>query len=125
MIQTDNRPIYVRLADQICDRILLEEYRPLERIPSVREYAVTQQVNPATAARAFEILERQGVIFNKRGLGFFVTENAADTIRKIRLETLLGEESELFFSRLAVLEVTPEQLKDMYEEYLQKNSPIN
>lgn len=125
MIQTDNRPIYVRLADQICDRILLEEYRPLERIPSVREYAVTQQVNPATTARAFEILERQGVIFNKRGLGFFVTENAADTIRKIRLETLLGEESELFFSRLAVLEVTPEQLKDMYEEYLQKNSPIN
>ena len=62
MIQTDNRPIYVKLADQICDRILLDEYRKLERIPSVREYAVSQQVNPATAARAFEMLERQGVI---------------------------------------------------------------
>lgn len=120
MIQTDNRPIYVRLADQICDRILLDEYRPLERIPSVREYAVTQQVNPATAARAFEILERQGVIFNKRGLGFFVAESAADIIRKTRLETLLGEESELFFSRLALLEVTPDQLKVMYSEYLTK-----
>lgn len=118
MIQTDNRPIYVRLADQICDRILLEEYRPLERIPSVREYAVTQQVNPATAARAFEILERQGVIFNKRGLGFFVAESAVDIIRKIRLDTMLGEESELFFSRLAVLEVSPDQLKDMYAKYL-------
>lgn len=118
MIQTDNRPIYVRLADQICDRILLDEYRKLERIPSVREYAVSQQVNPATAARAFEILERQGVIFNKRGLGFFVAENAADIIRKLRLETLLGEESALFFSRLAVLEVSPEQLKDMYIQYL-------
>lgn len=118
MVQTDNRPIYIRLADQICDRILLNEYRPLERIPSVREYAVTQQVNPATAARAFEILERQGVIFNKRGLGFFVAENAMDIIRKIRLETLLGEESELFFSRLAVLEVSPDQLKEMYSSYL-------
>lgn len=118
MVQTDNRPIYIRLADQICDRILLDEYRPLERIPSVREYAVTQQVNPATAARAFEILERQGVIFNKRGLGFFVAENAVDIIRKIRLETLLGEESELFFSRLAVLEVSPDQLKEMYSSYL-------
>lgn len=120
MIQTDNRPIYVRLADQICDRILLDEYRPLARIPSVREYAVTQQVNPATAARAFEILERQGVIFNKRGLGFFVAESAQDIIRKNRIETLLGEESELFFSRLAVLEVSPEQLKEMYAEYLNK-----
>ena len=118
MIQTDNRPIYVRLADQICDRILLDEYRKLERIPSVREYAVSQQVNPATAARAFEILERQGVIFNKRGLGFFVAESAADIIRKMRLQTLLGQESELFFSRLAVLEVTPEQLRDMYSKYL-------
>ncbi len=118
MIQTDNRPIYVRLADQICDRILLEEYRKLERIPSVREYAVSQQVNPATAARAFEILERQGVIFNKRGLGFFVTESAVDVIRKLRLENLLGEESDLFFSRLAVLEVSPDQLRDMYSNYL-------
>ena len=124
MIQTDNRPIYIRLADQICDRILLDEYRKLERIPSVREYAVTQQVNPATAARAFEILERQGVIFNKRGLGFFVAESAPDIIRKIRLETLLGEESELFFSRLAVLEVSPEQLKGMYSEYLSKQKDI-
>ncbi|MDE5586471.1 MAG: GntR family transcriptional regulator [Muribaculaceae bacterium] len=120
MIQTDNRPIYIRLADQICDRILLEEYHPLERIPSVREYAVSQQVNPATAARAFETLERQGVIFNKRGLGFFVSENASETIRKVRLETLLGEESELFFSRLAVLEVSPEQLREMYSNYLSK-----
>lgn len=120
MIQTDNRPIYIRLADQICDRILLDEYRKLERIPSVREYAVSQQVNPATAARAFETLERQGVIFNKRGLGFFVAETAVDIIRKMRLEAMLGEESELFFSRLAVLEVSPDRLKEMYSEYLTK-----
>lgn len=118
MIQSDNRPIYVRLADQICDRILLEDYRPLERIPSVREYAVTQQVNPATAARAFEILERQGVIFNKRGLGFFVAEGAENIIRNIRIETLLGEESQLFFSRLSLLEVTPDQLREMYTKFL-------
>lgn len=120
MIQTDNRPIYIRLADQICDCILLDEYRKLERIPSVREYAVSQQVNPATAARAFEILERQGVIFNKRGLGFFVAEDAVDIIRKIRIDILLGEESALFFSRLAVLDVSPDQLRDMYIEYLNK-----
>ena len=79
---------------------------------------MAQQVNPATAAREFEILERQGVIFNKRGLGFFVAESAVDIIRQTRLETLLGEESELFFSRLAVLEVTPDQLRDMYADYL-------
>ncbi|MBD5277845.1 MAG: GntR family transcriptional regulator [Bacteroides sp.] len=118
MIQSDNRPIYVKLADLICDRILTDEYRKMERIPSVREYAVSQQVNPATAARAFEMLERNGVIFNKRGLGFFVTEDAKSIIRKMRIDTLLGEESKIFFSRIAVLDVTPEQLRDMYANFL-------
>lgn len=118
MLQTDNRPIYVRLADLICDRILTGDYRPQDRIPSVREYAISQQVNPATAARAYEILERQGVIFNRRGLGFFVADTAGDIIRKLRIETLLGEESKLFFSRLAVLGVTPGQLSEMYSQYL-------
>ena len=118
MIQSDNRPIYVKLADLICDRILTDEYRKMERIPSVREYAVSQQVNPATAAMAFEMLERNGVIFNKRGLGFFVTEDAKSIIRKMRIDTLLGEESKIFFSRIAVLDVTPEQLRDMYANFL-------
>ena len=118
MIQSDNRPIYVKLADLICDRILTDEYRKMERIPSVREYAVSQQVNPATAARAIEMLERNGVIFNKRGLGFFVTEDAKSIIRKMRIDTLLGEESKIFFSRIAVLDVTPEQLRDMYANFL-------
>lgn len=118
MIQTDNRPIYVRLSDQICDRILLGEYLELSRIPSVREYAVSQQVNPATAARAFEILERNGIIFNKRGLGFFVAQDAPSIIRRLRLETLLGEESKLFFSRISLIGVTPDQLRDMYSRYL-------
>lgn len=120
MIQTDNRPIYVRLADQICDRILTEQYKVGGRIPSVREYAVEQQVNPATAMRAFEIMERQGIIFNKRGLGYFVAEAAPDIIRQRRLELLLGEESELFFARLSVLNVTPDQLSEMYAKYLNK-----
>lgn len=120
MIQTDNRPIYVRLADQICDRILIGQYKVGERIPSVREYAVEQQVNPATAMRAFEIMERQGIIFNKRGLGYFVADTAPDIIRGQRLKLILGEESRLFFSRLEVLKVTPEQLRDMYSDYLNR-----
>lgn len=122
MIQSDNRPIYIRLADQICDMILMGKYQILERIPSVREYAVSQQVNPATAARAFETLERQGIIFNKRGLGYFVSEKSPEIIRRNRINTLLGEESNLFFSRLALLDVKPDQLREMYSDYLSKTN---
>lgn len=124
MIQTDNRPIYVRLADQICDRILMNEYLELSRIPSVREYAVSQQVNPATAARAFEILERNGIVFNKRGLGFFVSQDAKSIIRSMRMQTLLSEESKLFFSRISVIGITPRQLCEMYSKYLASKNTV-
>lgn len=122
MVNTDNRPIYIRLADRICDMILAHEYHAMDKIPSIRDYAVQQQVNPATAARAFETLERQGVIFNKRGLGSFISPDAEDIIKELRLNTLMGDESELFFQRLSLLGVTPEQLHDMYAHYLKDHN---
>lgn len=118
MTETDNRPIYIRLADRICDMILTHEYHAMDKIPSIRDYAVAQQVNPATAARAFETLERQGIIFNRRGLGSFISPDAEEIIKKLRLETLLGTESKHFFKRLSLLGVTPERLKEMYAKFL-------
>lgn len=123
MTPIDNRPIYVRLADRICDMILAHEYHAMDKIPSIRDYAVAQQVNPATAARAFETLERQGIIFNKRGLGSFISPDAEDIIKKLRLNTMLGEESKLFFQRLMLLEVSPDQLRRMYEDFIAANRP--
>ncbi len=121
MTPIDNRPIYIRLADRICDMILSHEYHAMDKIPSIRDYAVAQQVNPATAARAFEMLERNGVIFNKRGLGSFISPDAEEIIKKMRLKNLLGEESKLFFQRLILLDVTPEQLYRMYADFIAAN----
>lgn len=122
MTETDNRPIYIRLADRICDMILTHEYHAMDKIPSIRDYAVAQQVNPATAARAFETLERQGIIFNKRGLGSFISHDAEEIIKRLRLETLLSSESKLFFQRLSLLGVTPDQLRDMYATHLNQSA---
>lgn len=121
MTETDNRPIYIRIADHICDMILAHEYHAMDKIPSIRDYAVAQQVNPATAARAFETLERNGIIFNRRGLGSFISPEAEEIIKKMRLETLLSSESRLFFQRLSLLDVTPEQLREMYAQYLSES----
>ncbi|MDO4334239.1 MAG: GntR family transcriptional regulator [Bacteroidales bacterium] len=119
MTESDNRPIYIRLADRICDMILTHEYHAMDKIPSIRDYAVAQQVNPATAARAFEMLERHGIIFNKRGLGSYISPDAEDIIKRIRIEALWGNESKLFFQRLAILGVTPDQLKEMFARFLE------
>lgn len=87
-----NKPIYIQIADNICDRILKEEFKSEERIPSVREWGAGIGVNPNTVARSYELLTEMGVIFNKRGIGFFVCEDAVRTIREQRKEVFLKEE---------------------------------
>ena len=70
----NNKAIYLQIADKISDDILLGTILPGARIPSVREYASTLEVNANTIMRSYEYLERQGVIFNRRGIGFFITD---------------------------------------------------
>ena len=72
------------MADRLCDEIVAGTYKDDDSIPSVREYAVMLQVNTNTAVKAFDQLSRDGIIYNKRGLGYFVTSGAAKTIRKVR-----------------------------------------
>ena len=76
MIFSNDKPIYIQMADRLCDEILSGVYKDDDRIPSVREYAVLLEVNTNTAVKAYEQLAREEIIYNKRGLGYFVTKGA-------------------------------------------------
>ncbi len=69
----NHRAIYLQIAEMICERILLGQFREDERIPSVREMAVQLEVNPNTVMRTFEFLQAKDIITNKRGVGYFVS----------------------------------------------------
>ena len=73
MTFSNDKAIYIQMADRLCDDILAGVYTDDERIPSVREYAVKLEVNTNTAVKAYDYLARDGIIYNKRGLGYFVT----------------------------------------------------
>ena len=75
-----DRAIYLQMADNICDRIIAGEFKADERIPSVRELAVELGVNINTAVSAYEQLARAGIVYNRRGLGYFVAQGARDLI---------------------------------------------
>lgn len=66
----NNKAIYLQIADKICDDIMLGALKDGDRIPSVREYAASMEVNANTVMRSYEYLERNDVIFNRRGIGF-------------------------------------------------------
>lgn len=89
MIFSNDKPIYLQMADRLCDEVLAGRYADDARIPSVREYAVELQVNTNTAVKAYDQLARDGIIYNKRGLGYFVKSGAADEIRKARKEEFM------------------------------------
>ena len=55
----ESKSIYLQIADRICDEILQGQYKEEERIPSVREYAATVEVNANTVVRSFDYLQGQ------------------------------------------------------------------
>ena len=73
------KPIYLQIVDVISDRILSGELKGGDRIPSVREYGADIGVNPNTMMRSYEKLTADGIIYNKRGIGYFVADATPGT----------------------------------------------
>ncbi|MCM1077078.1 MAG: GntR family transcriptional regulator [Bacteroides sp.] len=118
VFKENNKAIYLQIADKICDNVLTGQLTEGARIPSVREYAASLEVNANTVMRSYEHLERLGVIFNRRGIGFFISDSARETIIGARRETFLNGEIGYFFHQLMLLGISPEEIKTMYENYL-------
>lgn len=93
-------------------------YSPGERLESVREYAGRVGVNANTAMRAYSWLQEQDMIYNKRGIGYFVSEEAPRHIREAVRKDFFDKEAPYFMKRLASFGVTPEELQILYSQYL-------
>ena len=61
-----NKAIYLQICDAICEKVLSGEFKPEDRIPSVREYGASIGVNPNTVMRTYEKLTTEGIIYNKK-----------------------------------------------------------
>ena len=105
----NGRAIYLQIVDDICDKILTGELTADSRIPSVREYAAQVEVNVNTVMRAYDYLSGLEIIYNKRGLGYLI---------ELRCKELFGSVARNFFRQLSLLEITPEQVAEMYQQFL-------
>lgn len=118
MIFTETKAIYLQIADRICEEILTGVYGEDERVPSVREYAVKVEVNVNTVMRSYEKLQTDGVIYNRRGLGYFVSPGAPKLIMKMKKELFVADELPEIFRKANLLEISCDELAAMYNEYL-------
>lgn len=125
MIFKENKPIYLQIADRIMDEILNNTYLEGERIPSVREYAATVEVNANTVVKSFDYLQSDEIIFNKRGLGYFVAEGAIQKIISNRKDTFLNDELPEMFVKLKQLDISMNEVQTMFRDWLKKQKKQN
>ena len=116
---SSDKRIYMKMADRLRDEILADKYQDDDRIPSVREYAVLLEVNTNTAVKAYDELARANIIYNKRGLGYFVTKGAKKQILKERKRVFVKEQLPELFRQMQLLGITLEDVKVAYD--LQQN----
>jgi DNA-binding transcriptional MocR family regulator len=76
--EDSDSPLYLKLADALRRSILLKEVTPGERLPSIRRLSDTLNVNPATVAAAYRILEREGWVTARAGSGVYVMDRPVD-----------------------------------------------
>ena len=103
MTFSNDKPIYIQMADRLMDEILADKYQDDDRIPSVREYSVLLEVNTNTAVKAYEQLAREEIIYNKRGLGYFVAPDAREQILQRRREVFRQQTLPELFRQMRLL----------------------
>jgi DNA-binding transcriptional regulator YhcF (GntR family) len=103
---SEDKPIWRQIYELIAMRILSGEWMESERIVSVRELAAEVGVNPNTVMRSYEKLDSDGIIFNRRGIGYFVAEGAREHIKQLERQKFIDEELPKLRDRLALLGLT-------------------
>ncbi len=114
MIEFKNsKGIFQQIADNLCDRILSGQLQVGEKVPSVREQAATLGVNQNTIIRTFTELQRDEIITNKRGIGYFVAENAPAKILEIRRKEFFEHTLPDFMHQLEILKITKKDVSQL------------
>lgn len=115
----NSKPIYLQIVDFFYENILVKRWADEERIPSVREVAMMVEVNPNTAIRAFNHLQDLGVIYNKRGIGYFVASDGYTKVLNIKRKEFMEQMLPDVFKKLNLLDISFDEIKNAYNQ--QKN----
>lgn len=117
----EKQAIYLQIAEYVFEEILLKKWQDGDKILSIRDLAIALEVNPNTVQRTYDFLSQQGIIANRRGMGFFVEPEAEAKIIAFRREQFLKNELPNFFRNLYLLKIDIATLPPQYEQFISEN----
>lgn len=117
----ENQAIYLQIANRFFENILKKKWDSGDKIPSIRDMAVEFEVNPNTTMRTFNYLQDKGIIYNKRGIGYFLADDGFEKTIAIKREQFLEEDLPVFFKTMQLLGIKLDDLK----AYLKEKPELN
>ncbi|MFW5687337.1 MAG: GntR family transcriptional regulator [Bacteroidota bacterium] len=106
----------MQIADVFCENILLQKWKINERIPSVRDVAVQMEVNPNTAMRAFVYLQDKEIIYNKRGIGYFVSEDGYKKALELKRAEFIEKDLPVVMKTMKLLDISCQEMEEIYSQ---------
>ncbi len=117
----ENPAIYLQIAEYVCEQILLKKWVLGDKIISIRDLAVKMEVNPNTVQRAYDFLQQRDIITNKRGVGYFIEEDAMDRILNFRREQFMENELPVFMRNMFLLKIDFKEVKQLFDQFVKDN----
>ena len=116
----EKQAIYLQIAEYVCEQILIEKTLTGDKILSIRDLAVKLEVNPNTVQRTYDYLQQKEIIQTKRGMGYFVADDAEQKIRTLRREQFIENDLPVFFKNVHLLNIGFDEIQTRFSDYIQK-----
>ena len=117
----NDKAIYLQIADYFYESILTKDMNSDERIPSVRDLAIETEVNPNTVMRTYKHLQDNNIIYNKRGIGYFISEDAYIITHNMKKEEFITERLPAFFKSMQNLNISISEIQKLFTDFKKSN----
>lgn len=111
-----NYPIYLQVADYVCEKVLTGEWKNGDKLPAVKDLSVSTAVNPNTVIKALGYLTDNGILQSQRGLGYFLTDSAEANTLALKRRQFIGIDLPQVFASMQLLGIGFDELQRIHEQ---------
>ena len=117
-----NYPIYLQVADYICEKVLTAAWKDGDKLPAVKDLAILTSVNPNTVIKALTWLQDNEILLTQRGIGYFLTEGAAARTLALKRKQFINDDLPDVFASMDLLNLSLDEVAALYTKYRQNGS---